>query len=132
MKISDFFITKNLFNILKLKDNKGFSLIEVLFAVGIISIALLGLVGIQGIFATQTVDRTLQNSLIDAASSALIHCQNVNTQPPSAYTYENNMVVNVSLNGSCSPAPDACNNVTATAAAKGRTFALTTFVCNFQ
>ncbi len=115
-----------------IKNNKGFSLIEALIAIAILSIAVLGLVAMQGIFATQTADRTLHNSLIDAASSALTHCQNVNTSPPSSYTYENNLVVNVSLTGGCSPVTDSCNNVTATASALGKSFALTTRVCNFR
>ncbi len=115
-----------------MKNNKGFSLIEALFAIAILSIALLGLASIQGIFATQTVDRTLQNSLVDAAASALTHCQNVNQAPPASYTYENNLVVNVALSGSCNPADNQCSQVTATASARGRSYALTTFVCKYK
>ncbi len=115
-----------------IKNNKGFSLIEVLIATAILTIAILGFVSLQASFAKGTVDRTLLNSLIDAASSALTHCQNVNTSPPSSYTYENNLVVNVSLQGSCRPALDRCNDVTATASASDKTFSLSTIVCNFQ
>lgn len=115
-----------------IKSQKGFSLIEALIAIAIISIALLGLVATQGTFATQTVDRTLQNSLIDAASSALTHCQNVNTSPPASYTYENGLVVNIALIGSCSVALNTCNSVTATATARDKSFAMTTQVCNFK
>lgn len=115
-----------------IKSQKGFSLIEALIAVAIISIALIGLAGMQGTFATQTVDRTLQNSLVDAASSALSHCQNVNANPPASYTYEGGLVVNVTLSGGCNPGLDSCNDVTATASARGKSFALTTRVCNFQ
>lgn len=115
-----------------IKSQKGFSLIEALIAVAIVSIALIGLAGMQGLFATQTVDRTVQNSLVDAASSALTHCQNVNTTPTSPYIYEQGLEVNVTLSGSCNPATDSCNNVIATASARGKSFSLTTLVCNIQ
>lgn len=118
---------------MKMKDNKGFSLIEALIATAIVSIALIGLAGMQGIFATQTVDRTVQNSLVDAASSALTHCQNVSTTPGTlSFTYENNIVVSVALTGDCNPGLDSCNTVTATASARERSFPLTTRVCNFR
>ena len=112
-----------------LNNNKGFSLIEALIATVILTIAVLGIMALQGTFATQTVDRTLQNALIDAASSALSHCQNVGTSPPGTYTYEG-IAVTVSISGNCALALNTCSNVTATATARGRTFSMTTFVCN--
>ncbi len=112
-----------------INNNKGFSFIEALIAIIVLTVAVLGLVSMQGTFATQSVDRTLQNALIDAASSALTHCQNVNTAPPGTYTYEG-IAVTVSISGNCALALNTCSNVTATATASGRTFSMTTFVCN--
>lgn len=112
--------------------NKGFTLIESLIAIVILIIAVLGIAAMQGTFSTQTVDRTLQNSLIDAASSALTYCSNLRTTPPSSYTYEGGLVVNVSMSGRCDPALNVCNQVTATASARDRTFSLSTLVCNFR
>jgi prepilin-type N-terminal cleavage/methylation domain-containing protein len=113
-------------------NNKGFSLIEALIAIAILAIAITGLVAMQGKFAEQSADRVLLNSLIDAASSALTHCQNVQTTPPSSYTYENNLIVSVRLNGNCYPADNTCNEVTATASAKNKSFQIKTIVCNIQ
>lgn len=116
---------------LKLND-KGFSLIEALIAIAILAIAIGGLVVTQGTFSKQTVDRTLLNSLVDAASSALTYCQNVKDTPPSTFIYENNLIVTVSLSGTCNPSEDTCNNVSAEARARGKSFTLRTIVCNIK
>lgn len=112
-------------------NNSGFTLIEALVAILILIIAILGLVGMQGIFARQSADRIFMNSLIDAASSALSHCQNTNSAPPTSYSYEN-FVVNIQLLGNCNPTENTCNTVTVTASAQGKSFSLTTLVCNFR
>lgn len=110
-------------------NNKGFSLIEALIAIAIVAIAIGGLVMTQGTFAKQTVNRTLLNSLIDAAASALTYCQNVQKLPPAYYTYENDLKVTVSLSGNCKPAENDCNEVAATANAK---FTLRTIICDIK
>ncbi len=115
-----------------IKSQKGFSLIEALIAIAILAIAIGGLVVTQGTFAKQTVDRTLLNSLIDAASNALTQCSAVPTTPNTlSFTYENNLIVNVSLSGTCNPV-NTCSPVTATAAAKGKEVKLTTQVCVYD
>lgn len=112
--------------------NKGFSLIETLIAIAILAIAIGGLVVTQGTFSRQTVDRTLLNSLIDAASNALTQCEAVPSTPNNlTFTYEGNLTVNVSLSGTCN-AKNECSPVTATATAKGKEVKLTTQVCVYD
>ncbi len=116
-----------------IKSQKGFSLIEALIAIAILAIAITGLISLQASFAKGTVDRTVINSLIDAASSALAQCQaDKNTASTLSYTYEDNLVVNVSLDKSCNVTIDECSKITATSSAKGKTFRLSTYVCNFK
>jgi prepilin-type N-terminal cleavage/methylation domain-containing protein len=113
-------------------NNKGFSLIEAMIAIAILAIAITGLVVTQGTFARQTVDRTLLNSLLDAASNALTQCEAVRFTPNNlTFTYENNLIVDVSLSGTCNPV-NTCSPVTATAAAKGKKVELTTQVCVYD
>lgn len=108
-------------------------MVEVLIASAIVFFALAALVVTQGLFATQTVDRTLQNSLIDAAAGALTRCQSVASTPSSlSFTYEGGLVVNVALTGSCNPPLDTCNEVRATASAKGKHRELTGQVCRLK
>lgn len=111
--------------------NKGFTLIEMMVAILILIIGVLAVVTLQSKFATTTIDRAVRNALIDAAASALKHCESTLSNPPSSYTY-GGIIVNVTINGNCSPSINTCNNVTATATAQGKTFSLTTKVCNFD
>ncbi len=116
-----------------IKSNEGFSLIEALIAVAILAIGIVGLVTLMGVFAKDTVNRTLINSLLDAASSGLNQCMSVSsTTSPLTYIYEGNLTVTVNLSGSCNPAVNNCNTVTATATAQGKSVVLTTLVCNYN
>lgn len=116
-----------------IKSQNGFSLIEALIAIVILATAIAGLVSLQASFAKGTVDRTVINSLIDAASSALTQCQADKTTASSlSYTYEDNIIVNVTLDKSCNVTIDECSQITATSSARGKTFKLSTFVCNFK
>ncbi|MDI6801641.1 MAG: prepilin-type N-terminal cleavage/methylation domain-containing protein [Thermodesulfovibrionales bacterium] len=119
-----------------IKSQQGFSLVEALIATVILAIGITGFISMQASFASKSAVRTAINSLIDAASSALAQCQADKTTGSSlSYTYENNMVVTVTLNKSCNIAPDECDAVTATASAEGKgekPFKLTTYVCNFK
>lgn len=113
-------------------NNKGFSLIEALIAIAILFVAIGGLVFTQGTFARQTIDRTLLNSLLDAASNALTQCSAIPTTPSTlSFTYEDSLVVNVSLSDQCNPA-NTCNTITATASAQGKSIKLTTQVCGYD
>lgn len=116
------------------KSRGGFTIIEAMIAVVILAVGIVGVITMVGVFSKDTVDRTLYNSLLDAASSGLTLCGAVSsTTSPLTYTYENNLVVTVTLSGgSCSPSANACNTITATANAKGKNVVLTTLVCNYS
>lgn len=116
---------------LKIINNKGFTLVEVLVSILILIIGVLAVMTLQSRFATATADRAVRNALIDAAASAIQHCESTLSTPPTSYTY-GGITVNVSISGSCSPSKNNCNNVTATATAQGKSFSLTTKVCNFE
>lgn len=115
----------------KISKNKGFTLIEVLISILILIIGVLAVITSQSRFATTTADRAIRNALVDAAASALQHCENTLSTPPSSYTY-GGITVSISVNGSCSPSENRCNDVTATASVQGKSFSLTTKVCNFR
>ncbi|MBZ0156826.1 MAG: prepilin-type N-terminal cleavage/methylation domain-containing protein [Alphaproteobacteria bacterium] len=116
---------------LKLRD--GFSVIEALIAVAILSIAVIGLVTTIGTFSSTTVDRTVLNCLVDAASTALYKCQaGVDSNPNS--TCGGSTISIAGTSGYCAPATGTCTTVTAvaTASPQGKTVSLTTQICNFN
>lgn len=115
----------------KINEKRGFTLIEVLVSIVILIIGVLAVMTLQSRFATSTADRAVRNALVDAAASAIQHCESTLSTPPTSYTY-GGITVNVSVNGSCSPSEETCNDVTVTATAQGKSFALTTKVCNFR
>lgn len=115
----------------KINYKKGFTLVEVMISIVILIIGVLGVMTLQSRFATATADRAVRNALIDAAASALQHCESTLSTPPSNYTY-GGITVSVSVSGGCNPSEDTCNNVTVTATAQGKSFSLTTKVCNFR
>lgn len=116
-----------------LKSQRGFSLIEALMAIAILFTVIAGTISLQSSFGKHTVDRTVINSLIDAASSTLSLCQaDKNTGTSLSFTYEEKLTVNVTLDGSCSVNSDECVQRTATASANGKSFKLTTYICNFK
>ncbi len=117
---------------MKIDLEDGFSLIEALVAIAILATAIAGLIGLQATFSKGSADRTVINSLIDAASSALIQCQAEDQKTSFSYIYEDNLDVTVSLNRNCDVPSDECAPVTATASAKGKTFKLTTNICKFK
>lgn len=116
-----------------IKNNRGFTLIEALIAMVILTIGIVSVISMQATFARGTVDRTVLNALIDSAASALNRCQIDNATPASlSYTHEGR-TINVSITGSCNPASDTCNAVSATAThSTGKTFTISTMVCNFN
>lgn len=120
-----------------IKSQKGFSLIESLIAIVIVSIALLGLAHMQALFATQSVDRTLHNCLIDSATGALAQCKTDATTPATiSFICEQGITASVTLSvvtgsGRCNPSND-CNTVRATATAMGKTYILNTEICRYN
>lgn len=115
----------------KTKANSGFTLVEVLISIVILLIGVLAIISIQSNFATSTADRAIRNAIIDAAASALQHCESTLSNPPTSYQF-GEINISVTTNGSCTPLENRCNNVTITAAAHGKNFSLSTKVCNFR
>lgn len=123
---------KEIFRLVKfIFKNKGFTLIEVLVSILILIIGVLAVMTLQSRFTTATADRAVRNALVDAAASALKHCESTHTDPPTSYTY-GGITVSISKSGDCNPGLNACNNVTVTATAQGKSFSLTSKVCNFD
>lgn len=110
-------------------NNKGFSLIEALIAIAItffIATSIAGMLTMFGVHSKRGIDMTC---LVNAAASAIEACRGGQT----ISTYNcGGLNITVSLSGSCTPAANQCNQVTATASYRGRQFSLTDFVCNFQ
>lgn len=123
---------RKFYNFLKIIDkSKGFTLIEVLVSIVILIVGVLGVMTLMGKFSTSTLDRAFRNAIVDAAASAIDHCENTHTDPPTSYTY-GGITVTISKSGSCNPAANTCNNVTVTATAQGKSFSITSKVCNFD
>jgi len=110
---------------------KGFSLIEAMLAISILTISLLGVVAMQVYFGTQTTDNATLNCLLDTATNALTQYRaNAGTISSPVLCDEGRISVTVSNPGSY-PAQSTCQDVTITTSAKGRTFKLSSKVCNF-
>lgn len=110
-------------------NNRGFSLIEALVAVAItffIATSIAGMLTMFGFHSKRGIDMTC---LVNAAASGIEACRG--GQTISAYSC-GGLNISISINGSCTPAVNQCNQVTATASYGGRQFSLTDFVCNFR
>jgi Tfp pilus assembly protein PilV len=115
------------------RRDTGFSLIEAMIGITLLSISLLGVVGLMAYFGFQTSDKVLRNCLLDNASNALTQYRNdalpINN---SNFTCGNNISGTVTMSTGTFPAAGNCNDVTATATAGGRSLTLQTKACNFQ
>ena len=106
--------------------NKGFSLVEALVAVIITFIVVLGIATMLGFFPNYVKDRTELSCLVEAASSGISACRAgivINSVECGPYR------INVTVEGSCTPAKGTCGEITATAELGGRTFTLRDVVC---
>ncbi|HIJ60426.1 MAG TPA: prepilin-type N-terminal cleavage/methylation domain-containing protein [Nitrospirae bacterium] len=115
-------------------NNRGFTLLEALIAMVILTIGIVSVISMQATFAKGTVDRTVLNALIDSASSLLNRCQ-IDTGTPSSVTYTHEgRTITVTRTGSCNPNTDTCNAVSATAtdSLTNKTFTISTMICNFN
>jgi len=109
----------------------GFTFLEVVIALSILSIALVGLASMQTLYAQQTYDRTRLNSLVDGVAAAMSECQ-AGITPTNPATY-NGVTVSMTVSGgSCVPALNACNAVSATASSGAESVTATAYMCNFQ
>jgi Tfp pilus assembly protein PilV len=113
--------------------HRGFSLIEAMIGITLLSISLLGVVGMMAYFGFQNSDKMLRNCLLDNASNALTQYRNqalpINN---SNFACGNNVNGTVAMNFTVFPASNVCNDVTATATGGGRSVMLQSKVCNFQ
>jgi prepilin-type N-terminal cleavage/methylation domain-containing protein len=112
------------------RNNKGMTLIEVMIALLILSVGVLGVSAMQGTFASQSADRNLLNALTDAAMSAANQCHAQTTPPASVVS--GGVTVAIGLTGSCTPALDTCNEISVIASARGKSTRINTNVCNFN
>ncbi|MFO0751901.1 MAG: hypothetical protein U0411_01065 [Thermodesulfovibrionales bacterium] len=115
-----------------LKLEEGFTVIEAMISVLLLTIALIGTISLQTTFGSSASDRTLHNCLMDVASSALSQCQAGVTPGSTGSCPEGGIAPSLSFSGSCSPSVNTCNSITAAASARGKTFRLTSAVCNLQ
>lgn len=109
---------------------KGFTLIEALMGMAILTITLLGSVAMMVYFGSETSDKTLKNCLVDTAVNALSQYR-ANVLPVSSPVTCDVFSVAVTLSQTTFPSANTCSNVTATAVAKGKSVQLSTSVCNY-
>lgn len=110
---------------------KGFTLIEAMLAITILTISLLGVVAMQAYLGSQTTDKAVLNCLLDTASNTLAQYRaNAGTISSPVSCDEGRISVTVSNPGSY-PAQSTCQDVTITTSASGKTFNLPSKVCNF-
>lgn len=115
-----------------MRDPAGFTLIEAMVSIAILSIFLLGVVAMQACFGTRTSERELRTCLLESASSALAQCRNGSTATSFAFTCQKTSgTVTIDASPLAGTNPGACQEVTATAAAQGKSASVTTSVCSF-
>jgi Tfp pilus assembly protein PilV len=115
---------------MQLKNNKGVSLIESLISLVIIFFVVIGIMNMITYFGLDTRNRVMMECLISSVESAAAQCRAMQT-PANQITCQG-YTVNITVNGSCSPAQNTCNDVTIQGSVKNRTFNLNTIVCNLQ
>jgi type II secretory pathway pseudopilin PulG len=109
----------------------GFTLIEAMLGIAILSFALLGVVALMSYFGSQTSEKTLRGCLLDAASNGLMQYR-ANALPVATSFSCEGYTGTVSVTPSTFPGPNTCNNVTSTATAKGKSLEMTTMVCDVK
>jgi len=109
---------------------RGFTLIEAMIAITLLTFSLLGVVAMQVYFGSETTDKTLKNCLLDQATSALSYKRATGDNPNTSFTCDNG-TVSGSMSMSESTVSAYCKSVTATATAKGKSLSLNTLICNF-
>jgi prepilin-type N-terminal cleavage/methylation domain-containing protein len=112
-------------------NTKGFTLIELMIGMLLLSITLLGMVGMMVYFATQTSDNSLRACVLDNALNAMARHKANSLPVPTTFTCGTKGGT-LTMSHTTFPADDACVDVTATASAGGRSVQLKDKVCNFQ
>ncbi|MEM4204102.1 MAG: type II secretion system protein [Candidatus Methanomethylicaceae archaeon] len=120
-----------------LKDN-GFTLLEVMFSIGLLAILLMGIITTIIAFSTYTKRDFIQMCLLEAASSG-IEAKKANYSLNQLDVNCGGIVVNVTVTGnppSQPPMPGsnvtACEIVTATSSYSGRSLTMRDRICNFS
>ncbi len=107
---------------------KGFTMMEALIAIGIMSIAVLGIIASQVYFGSQTSDQSLKDCLVGAASTYL-------SQSAAGVTADTTFTCEGGFSGTISATSTAsstrCNIVTVTTTASGKSVTLSTKICSF-
>jgi Tfp pilus assembly protein PilV len=117
----------------RMNSHSGFTLIEALIGALLLSLSLLGVVGMMVYFGTDTADKTLRDCLLDNATNGLTQLRaNLTVSASRSITCgASSGTLTVSPNTFPATA-NTCSDVTATAAAGGKTLQMTTRICNFQ
>lgn len=110
---------------------QGFTIIEAMVGLALLSITLLGVVAMMAYFGSHTSDRFLKNCLLDSAVNALDEYKSNALPVASSFTCRG-MPGSVTLSTGTFPVTDTCSDVTATVSAGGKTLSLQTKVCNFR
>lgn len=134
---------------LTMNTSKGFTIIEVLVALLIVTIVSFSLISMQSSFSKNTTNRTIAMALSDVAQSSMIQCKNEVT-PTAEVLYTlpalstsnsiGKIKVYVTVTGTCVKPVTAntCNDITITTSnTKTNTFNTTKFylqgtICNFN
>ncbi|MBA4416356.1 MAG: hypothetical protein C0392_00370 [Syntrophus sp. (in: bacteria)] len=115
---------------MKMMIDRGFTLIEAMVGSLLLSLSLLGVVGLMVYFSTGAADNKLRNCLMENALNGLSQLK-ANVTVNTTFTC-GAASGTMSLSPSAFPAANACSDVTATAVGGGRTTQMTTRICNFQ
>lgn len=110
---------------------RGASLIEAMLGLVLLSISLLGVVGMMVYFSTNTSDKALRSCLLESASNALEQYK-VDGLPVITDFTCGNASGTITMSHGTYPAASTCNDVTSTATVGARSMTLQTRVCNFQ
>jgi Tfp pilus assembly protein PilV len=115
---------------MQLKNDKGFSIVESLISLVIIFFVVIGIMNMITYFGLDTRNRVMMECLISSVESAASQCRSLQ-RPPNSITCQG-YTISISVNGSCNPNPNTCNDLTIQGSVNSRTFRLNTIVCNLQ
>jgi len=124
---------------------KGFTLIEAMIAITILTFSLLGVVAMQSYFGTQTSDQSLKNCLLDGATNAMAQYRANSLTAPFNFTSQpcsftcDIYTVSITLKESSSsgttitafPVSGDCKDSVTTASSMGKSFSVRSKVCYF-
>lgn len=110
-----------------LLGSSGFTLIEALLSVIIAFFIVIGVANLLTFFQFNLIDRTKISCLVEAAASGIEACKA--GEPINSVTC-NGLEISINVvRGSCTPAPQTCNDIVVSATLEGETFSLQDIVC---